>query len=154
MTNHQYINEDKRPQKLSVGFSKKLSEQINSIYSCNQDNKDKLHQFTEYIESLKDYISNPVIAWDYNGKYTHFPNGTVCINELGYDVKFIVRTDKTKHNYVCIFDLKINLHNFSLTDPDSITEYYLSDLPPKEISKDKLYKIMSEQYERYLYSLF
>lgn len=31
MTKHQYINEDKRPQKLSVGFSTKLSEQINTI---------------------------------------------------------------------------------------------------------------------------
>lgn len=42
MTKHQYINEDKRPQKLSVGFSTKLSERINNIYSCNQDNVDKL----------------------------------------------------------------------------------------------------------------
>lgn len=154
MTNHQYINEDKRPQKLSVGFSKELSELINDIYSCNQDNIDNLRQFAEYIEGLNNYIANPVIAWDYNGKYAHFPNGAVHLHELGYDVKFIIRNNKANHNYVYVFNLSINLHNFSLKEPCSITEYYPSDIRPKEISKDTLYRIMSEQYERYLHNLF
>ena len=96
-----YLYEDKLPPKLPISFSAKISKQINAIYACNQDNTDTLCQWDEYIEGLKSYISNPVIAWNYNNKYPRFPNGAIHLKELGYDVTFIVKTShRTNRSYV------------------------------------------------------
>ena len=103
-----YLNEDNLSPKLPISFSAKISKQINAIYACNQDNTDALCQWDEYIERLKSYISNRSIAWDYNNKYPRFPNGAIHLEELGYDVTFIVKTShRTNRSYVYVFMLNL-----------------------------------------------
>lgn len=149
------LNEDKQLQKLPVIISPRLSEQIKEIYSLNHDNSESLSQFTEYLNGLKNYIANPVIAWDYTNKYQHNSKGETFLKELEYAVWFTIKTNKTSQtNYVYIFNIKFELEQFDLKDPGSISECYPSDIIPKEISKETLYRLMLEEYERYLYSLF
>ena len=113
-----YLNEDKLPPKLPISFSAKISKQINAIYACNQDNTDALCQWDEYIEGLKSYISNRSIAWDYNNKYPRFPNGAIHLEELGYDVTFIVKTShRTNRSYVYVFMLNLKPKEFGLKVP-------------------------------------
>ena len=113
-----YLNEDNLSPKLPISFSAKISKQINAIYACNQDNTDALCQWDEYIEGLKSYISNRSIAWDYNNKYSHFPNGAIHLEELRYDVTFIVKTNRrTNRNYVYVFRLNLKPEEFGLKVP-------------------------------------
>lgn len=59
-----YINEDIHSAKLVVGFSKKISDNIKSIINYNQGNNN-INLWIDDIETIKDYISNPSIAFDY-----------------------------------------------------------------------------------------
>ena len=112
------VSEDKLPQKLSVITSPKISKQIEVIDNYNQNNIDALSQWNEYIEGLKSYISNRSIAWDYNNKYPRFPNGAIHLEELGYDVTFIVKTSHiTNRSYVYVFMLNLKPEEFGLKVP-------------------------------------
>ena len=98
-----YLNEENLPPKLPVSFSAEIRNNINLIKDYNQNNRDALYQWGEYIDNLKNYISNRKIAWDYANRYVHFPNGAVHLVELGYDVTFIVSIDRTRNvNYVYV----------------------------------------------------
>lgn len=118
-----WVNEDKLPQKLLVITSPKISKQIQVIDGYNQNNIDALYQWNEYIEGVKSYISNPVIAWDYNNKYPHFPNGAVHLRDFGYDVAFIVKTNQnTNKNYVYVFKIDLKPQEFGLKVPPTLEE--------------------------------
>ena len=113
-----YLIEDKLPPKLPVSFSAEVRKEINDIYAYNQNNIDGIYQWNEYIDGLKSYISNPVIAWDYNHRYAHFPNGAIHLMDLGYDVSFIVSTNRTTNkNYVYVFMLNLKPEEFGLKVP-------------------------------------
>ena len=58
------LNEDKLPQRLPVVSSKKINAEITAIETYNQNNREGLSQWRDYLNGLNNYISNPVIAWD------------------------------------------------------------------------------------------
>ena len=70
-----YLIEDKLPPKLPVIFSAKISKQIKAIYAKNQDNAEAISQWDKYIDGIKGYISNPVIALDYTNRFQRLPRG-------------------------------------------------------------------------------
>ena len=118
-----YLNEENLPPKLPVSFSAEIRNNINLIKDYNQNNRDALYQWGDYIDNLKNYISNRKIAWDYANRYVHFPNGAVHLVELGYDVTFIVSFDRTRNvNYVYVFKLDLKLEEFGLKIPPTLNE--------------------------------
>ena len=122
MRNRYRLCEDARPQKLPVSVSSKIKNSIIEIYQHNQNNLTALGQWSEYIEGLISYISNPVIAFDYTNRYVHFPNGAIHLVEMNYDVSFITKSNNANaYIYVYIFDINFKLRDFGLKDP-KITE--------------------------------
>ena len=118
------LNEDKRPQKLSIWFIPKISDKITEIIEFNYNNQSALTQWEESIEGMKDYISNPVIAFDYIKRCRHNPSGTMCNNYFGYNITYAIKQNKISGiPYVCIFDINLKLEEFGLKDPSKIQEY-------------------------------
>ena len=135
MRNRYRLCEDARPQKLPVSVSSKIKNSIIEIYQHNQNNLTALGQWSEYIEGLISYISNPVIAFDYTNRYVHFPNGAIHLVEMNYDVSFITKSNNANaYIYVYIFDINFKLRDFGLKDP--------------KITENKQYNIMNSTKKR------
>ena len=118
-----YLNEENLPPKLLVSFSAEIRNNINLIKVYNKNNHDALYQWYDYIENMKNYISNRKIAWDYANRYSRFPNGAVHLVELGYDVYFIVKTNNTTQtNYIYVFKLDLKPEEFGLKIPSTLKE--------------------------------
>ncbi len=64
-----WVFEDKLPPKLSVWFSRNINVQIAAIEAYNRNNVDGITQWRDYLRGIKDYLSNPVIAWDNMDRY-------------------------------------------------------------------------------------
>ena len=115
-----FLIEEKLPPKLPVRFSYKIFKQIKTIYNKNQDNINALSQWYEYIDSLKSYISNRSIAWDYACQYPRSPKGAIHIRDLGFDVTFIVKVNKkTNESYVYVFKVDLKPEEFGLEENKS-----------------------------------
>lgn len=113
--------------KLPVVFSPEISQSIDNVYRRNYDNQEALAEWKNYIDGVIGYISNPVIAWDNVGRYPHFPNGAICVNDFGYNAAFIVKTNfKTNQPFVYLFKLNLNLEDFGLKMPPLKEESLLS----------------------------
>lgn len=146
--NNNHLREDNGPAHLPVRFSKKISNKINSIVEDNLLNTDALNKWLDYLDWIKNHISTRTIAWDYANQHIKFPNGTRFISK--FKIGYTVKCDRTGA-YVYVFLLDLKLEEFGLKIIDSVPENFTH---LKEISKETLYRIMTEQYERYLYSLF
>ena len=68
--------EDKYPPKFLVLISSKISKDIESIINYNRNNTEGIHRWCEYLDRVKDYLSNRAIAFDYANRYSRLPNGT------------------------------------------------------------------------------
>lgn len=145
-----YLTEDKRLPKLPVIFSDKVIDKIDLIRDVNKGDEN-LYQLYEYIDSLKSYIANPVIAWDNVGKYRHNSTGETHIKELGYNVGFTIKTNQTTNtNYVYVFKIVFPLKKLELKIPSDLDE----SQNKKCLSNDEFCRILIEKYDAYLYSLF
>ena len=112
------LKEDKRPQNLYVMFSKEIMRLLENVYAYNQNNINALSQLSDYLDGLRNYISNPVIAWDYTNKYSRYPNGTIYMNDFDYNVGYSIITDKaTGLPCVYVFKLNLDLEAFGLKMP-------------------------------------
>ena len=120
--NSKYLAEDKRLQKLAVRFSEELIEKIDTIRDYNRGNEN-LVQLYEYIDGLRSYISNPVVAWDNTGKYQHNSKKETHLKELGYDVIFTIKINKaTNTTYIYVLNIKLNILNLGLEIPQNLGE--------------------------------
>lgn len=149
--------EDSRPQKLPVYFSSKIKNRITEIYKHNQNSPTALGQWSQYIEGLKNYISNPVIAFDYTNRYAHYPNGAIHLVELNYDVSFITKSNGTdRYVYVYIFDINFKLDNFGLKDHiitenkqnntmKNVNKIRLTETQLRSIIKECVKKVLRDQ---------
>lgn len=123
MRNGYMLLEDTRPKRLTVSVSSKIKKSIADIYKYNQDNPTALSQWVRYIESLRRYISNPAIAFDYANRYVHYPNGAIHLVEMNYDVSFITKSnDANEFSYVYIFGMDFKLKDFGLKNPTIMNE--------------------------------
>lgn len=121
------LKEDKRPQNLYVIFSKEIMRLLENVYAYNQNNINALSQLSDYLDGLRNYISNPVIAWDYTNKYSRYPNGTIYMNDFGYNVGYSIITDKaTGLPCVYVFKINLNLEAFGLKMPPLKEENLIS----------------------------
>jgi len=112
------IYEDKRQSRLLVTVSPNIQQEINDIEYYNHNSIDALCQWYDYIETLKNYISNPVIAFDNVNRYTHYPNGAIHLVELGFDVTFIIKNnERTNKTYVYVFRIELKPEEFGLYIP-------------------------------------
>lgn len=145
-----YLTEDKRLTKLPIIFSDKVIDEIDLIRDVNKGD-DNLYQLYEYIDGLKNYITNPVIAWDNVGKYRHNSRGETNIKELGYNVIFTIKTNQTTNtNYVYVFKIVFPLNRLGLKIPSDLYE----NQNKKHLSNDEYCRILMEKYDAYLHSLF
>ena len=116
------LKEDKLPTKLLVVFSSQISQKIMDIDNYNPNNE-HIYQWYEYLEDIIRYLSNPVIAFDYANRFLTYPNGAKHIEEINYDVTYIVKTNnKTNQTYVFIFYINLKLEEFGLNVPSSLNE--------------------------------
>ena len=107
------------------GLNKKIwiIEKIDRIADYNKYKKEKISEWYEGIDGFKDYISNPVIAWDYSDKFTHTSDGETIINELEFEASYTIKTNKnTGKNYVYVFKLTLRPDEFGLDVPSSLKE--------------------------------
>ena len=98
------FNEESIPSRLIVGFSKEITNRIESIYKYNQGNE-ALVQWSEYLETIRKYISNPSIAFDYKHSSIHFRNGAILLKDFGCDAIYYIKTNDTHPPYVYIFKI-------------------------------------------------
>mgnify|MGYP004446041767 CR=1 FL=1 len=88
------------------------------IYYYNRDRANELLQWYSYLNKLQDYVSNRVIAWDYNNRHTRLPNGTCLITDFDYNIGYAIKTNKgSDYTYVYIFMLNLKLDEFGLKVP-------------------------------------
>ena len=79
----QYLFDEKTtPYNLFVIVSTKISKQILAIDNCNQDNPEALSEWHDYLDTVKRYLSNPSIAYDYANRFSKFPNGARFIKDF------------------------------------------------------------------------
>ena len=72
---HSKINESNLPSKLLVKLSSKIINELDVIEEYNKDNVEGISKWHDYLDWVENYISNPVIAFDYSNKYPRLPNG-------------------------------------------------------------------------------
>lgn len=117
------LNEDKLPTKLAVRLSYKIYKEINTIDSYNQNNVVALSQWYDYLDGIKSYISNPVIAWDYTNRFSRFPNGARFIMDFDCNVGYIIKTNNTTNQpYVYVFMINLKPEEFGLRIPPNVNE--------------------------------
>ena len=135
------LKEDKLPPKLLVIFSSKISQTINDIGAYNKNNVEAISQWSEYLDGVKRYISNPVIAFDYTDKYARFPNGARYIKDFDYNIGYsIVSNGATNQPFVYIFMLNLKLEEFGLKIPP--TKYVLSESQLRNLIREALTKAL------------
>lgn len=123
------LREDKRPSKLPVKFSPKILSQIQTIENYSQNNNNAISLWLDYIDGIKNYISNPAIAFDYADRFPQFPNGAKFINDFNYKVAYVVKTDNNAiQPYVYVFMLNLNLEEYGLKMPMGIREMFNNNL--------------------------
>ena len=92
-----------------------------------------------------DYLSNPVIAWDYVGRHTQFPNGAKFIRDFNYNIGYTIKTNDTSNRtYVYVFMLNLNPEEFGLKVPPTLKENKIV------LTESNLRKIISETLKRLL----
>ena len=148
------LNEDWYVPKLPVKFSNKINNMIRLIESYNEDDFQSLSNWTDYLISVKDYISNRVIAWDYNSKHIRFPNGTFFIRDFGYNVGYTIKTNKQNQTYVYVFMMNLKPEEFGLKVPTKLEENKQICKLPKRIclTESQLKYIIKETIIRILLS--
>lgn len=150
------LKEDKTLPKLPIIFSTEVSNKIDEVFDFNKNDDNALSQFNDYIEGLKSYISNPVIAWDNMGRYQHSANGQVHIRELGYDVTFIIDVSTDK-NFVYVIELKLKTKDCEWKLPpylDECLKISILNKHPKQISDNEYCHILMERYDAHWHRLF
>lgn len=116
------LYEDKLPTRLPVVFSPKLVKEMDVIYDYNQNNQNGLFQWYSYIDDVQNYVSNRVIAWDYNNKHIRFPNGTFFVRDLDYNVGYSIKTNEQNQIYAYVFMMNLKLEEFGLKTPSTLQE--------------------------------
>lgn len=113
-----WLKEDRLPSRLFVGFSSNITKQIEAIKNYNQNNIDGLSKWRDYLDGMKKYISNPVIAWDYTNRHQRFPNGTMFISDFDYNIGYTIKTNNTtQQQYVYVFMANLKPDEFGLIVP-------------------------------------
>lgn len=145
------INEDKFPPKLSVIFSKKITNEIDAIDYYNRNNYDKLSMWHDYIDGIRNYISNPVIAWDNTNRYIHFPNGATYIRDFNFNVGFTIKTNSNK-TYVYVFTINLKPAEFGLKVPQTLNEnkQHTSTKIVYRMKESQLRRIIQESIKKVL----
>ena len=91
-----------------------------AVLLCNREG---ISQWRDYLNGLKNYISNPVIAWDYANRYHRTKKGAIYLNELGYNAIFMVLTNnQTQQAYVYLFWIDLKPEEFGLKVPPTLNE--------------------------------
>ena len=143
MMKQYWLKEDKLPSKLFVGFSSKITKNINTIAAYNRDNIEAIYQWRDYLNGIRSYISNPVIAWDYTNRYPRFPNGAKVIRDFDYNVAYTIKTNNTTNQpYVYVFMVNLKTDEFGLKVPPMIEE--------KEQYNSSINRIIRETINSYL----
>ena len=109
-----WLKEDKSPSKLIVNFSSKINGYIKDVSDLNQNNVEALSQWSDYIEGIKSYLSNPVIAWDNMNRYPRLRNGGRVIKDFDYNAGYTILAD-----YVTV---NLKPEEFGLQVPTNRTE--------------------------------
>lgn len=140
------MNEDKLPPKIQVRFSTKVSSKIDSIISHNKGNIQAISEWLEYLETVKNYVSNPVIAWDYTNRNIQLKNGTKFIQDFDFNIGYTIITDYTTNSpFVYIFMVNLKPQEFGLREckrrRNAVT-----------ITESKLRRIIAESIRKILYN--
>ena len=138
----QYVlNEDKLPPKLFVLFSPQINKQMDDIYACNQKNVKALYEWYDYIDGIRNHLSNSTIAWDNQGKYWRSRSGEMHLNDFGYDATYMIRiSKKTGLPYVYVTNINLNPQNFGLRVSSMSEKRYIYNID----------SIITEAINRYL----
>ena len=117
------VSEARNQPKLVVVFSEEIADKIEDIDFHNRNNVEAISEFHYFIDCMISYVSNPVIAWNNQGRYRQTQEGYTRISELGYDITFIIKTnDKTQQSYIFIVEAKLVPDGLKLNLPYYITE--------------------------------
>lgn len=111
-----FLYEDKPLAKLPIILSKDLSLKIENVLEHNQGNNE-VREWYENIESVKNQLSHPIIAWDNTGNHNYSEDGEVSCNIFGYDVLYMIKTNaSTQKNYVYVININLKPEEFGLNE--------------------------------------
>lgn len=108
-----YLHEDRPPKQLQVIFSSDIINEMDNIEYLNQNNAEGLSEWYQYIESIKNWLSNPSIAWDYANRFAKFPNGARFIRDFNCNIGYTVKTNQYGA-YVFVFMINLKPQEFGL----------------------------------------
>lgn len=149
------INEDILPQKIPLIYSARIRRKIKDVMDANQNNREGLSKWKEYVDGITDYVSNRSIAFDYRNAYPHFQNGATFINDFGYNVGFnFIEDSTTGQLMIFVFMVNLNLEEFGLKEPQNEQNNNMEKLIHMErkhqINEARLKRIVSESISRHI----
>lgn len=146
--------EVRKTNKFTVVFSKEIAEKIEDIVSYNKNNSAYISEFHNYIDSMVNYISNPVIAWDNQGRYTHSKNGYTHIVELGFDITYMIKINQaTNKSYIFVVEAKLVPDGLDLNIPYYMTESNKTNRQRIRLTENGLRRIIKKCLYETLYKL-
>lgn len=113
------LTEDIKPQPLAVTLSSQINNKIAEIGEYNRDNVEAREKWHDYLDGIKNYLSNPSIAFDYANRNIRFPNGAYFIRDFDYDVGYAIKYFNSKA-YVYIFKMNLKPAEFGLRVPPTV----------------------------------
>ena len=153
-----WLNEDRLPSKLFVGFSSKITKEIENIDDYNQNNIEGISHWHNYIDGIRSYISNPAIAFDYTNRYSRFPNGAIYNRDFDYNVGYVIKTNNsTNQLFVYVFMVNLKPDEFGLKVPSNIKEnkqyntnrvnqtIYLKESELKQMIEESVRNVLKEK---------
>ena len=154
-----HLKEDKLPPKLPVRFSFKINSTIKSICEYNKDNISGIKNWKNYLEGIKSYVSDSVIAWDNTNRHIEFPNGTKFINDFDYNVGYKILEDRISYySFVYIFMMNLNIEEFGLQYPLKITEIKqyntMNNTNKIRLTETQLHSVIKESIKRVIRESF
>ena len=152
-----WLKEDKSPSKLIVNFSSKINGYIKDVSDLNQNNVEALSQWSDYIEGIKSYLSNPVIAWDNMNRYPRLRNGGRVIKDFDYNAGYTILADYVRTNYKYAYHLAPKIFEESIKQKGLIPSNNNSEFKYYEprvyvmkggISQNAMQELIDELYQQ------
>ena len=145
MINRYKLNEDNLPEKLPVRFSFRVSQTIDNIIRKNRNNTEAISQWLNYLDNIKNYISNPVIAFDYTNRYRQLSDRRRFISDFDFNVGYTILNDyTTEQPFVYVFMINLKSDEYGLKEN-------IQHKKQVQLSEYQLRKIIRESIRRMLY---
>ncbi len=145
------LNEGNQSSKFYVVLSPTIQNEMDAVFTHNQNNKKGLYQWYSYIEDVTNHISNRSIAWNYTNGLIQKRNGAITLNDFDYNVTYAVKISKRTHRaYVYVYKINLKIEDFGLKNPFVTNENNQGIITCAVLNGKNIHNIITEIINSYL----